>query len=353
MPDSSAPICLAVLNPGGRDPEVDYADGPGEPSDGGHPPVNYHAFAAATRGGFFDRANAVREQARRFDAVVVLIRKRVGLSLEAVRQLKETGSPVLVAWKEAGPFQIADQLKSAAALEAYRELLEIADGMISPTTVLPPRWGKLASPEGAGLTRFVPTPYPIEFPAWDFGRPTGERDRGILVGTRQFFAPTRNHLPALSRLASLSKELDIPVTVINGDKKKGRRLLEALAPTFSADRLTIVDRPLHYPAYLELMARHRLVFQLDRSAVPGQVAGDAALCRTLCVGGNSALEGVIYPDLSDDGGDDATAVDERVRRLVLEDDLYEAAVQEAGDRAAGLASYAVVASRLASFVAQL
>ena len=49
------------------------------------------------------------------------------------------------------------------------------------------------------------------------------------------------------------------------------------------------------------MARHKIVLQLDRSGVPGQVAGDALLCRTICVGGDSAVERIAFPKTSGAG----------------------------------------------------
>ncbi|MCA1660041.1 MAG: hypothetical protein LC642_05840, partial [Verrucomicrobiaceae bacterium] len=36
--------------------------------------------------------------------------------------------------------------------------------------------------------------------------------------------------------------------------------------------------------------------QLDTSFVPGQVAGDALLCRVPCVGGNGAIDRLAFPD---------------------------------------------------------
>lgn len=347
-----APICLAVLNPGGRDAPVDYAAGPGRPSDPGHPPVNYHAYAAATGGAFFHRTDRLLAQRDRFQAVIVLIRSRVGVSLDAVRRLKAAGLPVLASWKEAGPYQIADQLRSTRALEDYQDLLTLADGILSPTAVLPPRWGWLTAAEFERKTRFIPTPYPVEHAEWDFSVPI-DRRQGIMLGTRQFFVPTRNHLQALSRSAVLSEELNTTVTVINGDKRAGRRLLRQLESSFPESRLRLVDRPLGYADYLRLMASHRLVYQLDRGYVPGQVAGDAALCRTLCAGGNSALEEVIFPDLADDGSGSLEAVDERIRRLMADEATYAETVADAVTKAADSASYGVVARQLADFLRDL
>jgi hypothetical protein len=96
-----------------------------------------------------------------------------------------------------------------------------------------------------------------------------------------------------------------------------------------------------------------LIFQLDRSYVPGQVAGDAALCRTLCAGGNSALEGLIFPDLADDGSGSLEAVDDRLRILMQDAMAYESAVNESIRRAREFASYGVVAGQLAAFLSHL
>ena len=349
--DSSNPgFRLAVLNPGGRDPHVAYADGPGAPGDSGHPPINFHAYAAATGGDFLDSVKTALTGDH--DAVLILIRRRVKVSLEAVRKLKEAGRTVLVSWKEAGPYQIAEQLRSSSTLDSYQEILSLADGVLSPCAVLPPRWGWISAAEFARKTRFIPTPYPLESSDWDFGKPIEQR-KGILVGTREFFTPIRNHLLTLAESATLTADLNVPVTVINSDKKAGRRMLQQLEESFPEGSLRIIDRPLPYREYLDLMASHKLIFQLDRGAVPGQVAGDALLCRTLCAGGNSAIEQLIFPDFADNSGSSLDALRTKVRHLLSDDHAYRAAVDAANQRSKENISYSVVAAQLRAFVAEL
>jgi len=357
MSDEPAPqpppeVCLAVLNPKGRDPYVDYADGPGDYRPGIHPPVNYHSYAAATRGAFFDSTQAVLRERDRFSAVLVLIRRRVGISLEAIRKLKQEGMTVLAGWKECGPYQITEQLQSPRLLEDYQEVLSLADGILSPTQVPPPRWGWITAEEFARKMRFIPTPYPLEFESWDFSVSPDSRE-GIIAGTREFFAPTRNHLRTLSRLATLSDLLKAPVTVINGDKRQGMRILEPLVESFPEASLEVIERPLPYDDYLRLIARHRLVFQLDRSSVPGQVAGDALLCRTLCAGGNSALERVAFPTLADDGSGSLDRVYERIGKLFDEAETYRSEVEASQQIARDRLSYTAGARELANFLRSL
>ncbi len=353
-PTHSSPpkeMCLAVLNPGGRDVAVDYADGPGKSQERLHPPVNYHAYAAASHGKFCNSVDEVLNDDR-FDAVLVLIRRRVGTSLKAVKALQDKGRQVWVAWKEAGPYQITAQLHSSKVLSRYQEILDLADGVLSPCTILPPRWGWITPDAFAAKTRFIPTPYPTEFPQWDFSVPVEAR-QGIMVGTRQFFEPTRNHLRTLAEAARLCADTGEHVTVINGDKNAGRKILNQLEESFPESRLRVIDRPLAYDAYLRLMASHRLVFQLDRSSVPGQVAGDALLCRTLCAGGNSAMEELCYPDFCDDSRASLSELLERIHALLGNDGEYRAAVEKSQTLASEKTSYTAVGRQLKNFLDDL
>ena len=344
------PACLAVLNPKGRDPHLDYAKGPGKYQPRTHPPINFHAYAAATRGAFFDSARAVIAEKDRFDAVLVLIRRRCWISLDALKELKEAGLTVLVAWKECGPYQVAEQLgASMKALEAYQEILAKADGILSPTSVTPPRWGWISSEEFWRKMRFVPTPYPLEYPEWDFSVPLSQR-HGIMVGTREFFNPTRNHFRTLARSATLASQLKVPVTVINADGKKGRKILAQLEESFPEASLRIIDGRRPYSDYLKLISSHRLIFHLDRSVVPGQVAGDALLGRTLCAGGNSANEELAFPDFCDGRTKDLQAVYERIAEIFRHDDIYEQEVRKSQDLAMETLSFGAVAQQLRDFI---
>ena len=75
MPDPEPPppqMKLAVLNPKGRDPEQHFPDGAGVPSEAEHAPVNFHAFAACTGGGFFRDDRAIPAEMK---SVLLLLRQ--------------------------------------------------------------------------------------------------------------------------------------------------------------------------------------------------------------------------------------------------------------------------------------
>jgi len=89
-----------------------------------------------------------------------------------------------------------------------------------------------------------------------------------------------------------------PVTVVNTDGGRGERYLKMIS-----SEVQVVNGPLDYVEYLRVMARHRIVFQLDRSGGAGAGGGRcAALPHALRgrrrVGGEAGLRGVvwIWPD---------------------------------------------------------
>jgi len=324
---------FSVLNPGGRDPERVFSDGPGNPGDPGHPPVNYHAYAACRRGGFYRDEKSVPA-----GAVLVLLRKRnLRRALAAVTSLRKRGCRAFVSCKESGSHQVADLLGDVSRWELFREICSAADGAISSTPELVP----LYRAAGAPRAEFVPTPYPVEFPAWDFGQ-TLDKRRGIFVGTREFSTPSRNHLAAVVLADEISRDLSCPLAVVNSEGRPGAMILKSLQQRNPL--LHILDS-LPYPDYLRVMARHRIVWQLDASAVPGQVAGDALLCRMPCVGGNGAVERIAHEEFFDAGRDELAA---RARDLLQIDEAWHAAVHRAGARALEMLSFRAGADALAA-----
>lgn len=320
---------FAVLNPGGRDPARLFPHGAGTPQDSGHPPVNYHAYAACCGGGFFRRTAEVPGNVE--NVLVLLRRKGLADALKAVRELKKSGRRTFVSWKESGLHQVAAALEDARRHDLFRTLCREADGYISST----PELTGLYTAAGCRTGTFLPTPYPVEAEAWDFSRNFEER-AGIFIGTREFSVPSRNHLLAVTAACSLG-----PVTVINTDGGNGLRLLRGICPD-----IRIVPGPLPYPDYLRLIASHRLVFQLDRSAVPGQVAGDALLARVPCVGGDGAVDRLAFPGLS---GPQIEAVG-KAQELLTDDSACRREIERSQRTAHEQLSFGAVAERLREFL---
>jgi hypothetical protein len=112
--------------------------------------------------------------------------------------------------------------------------------------------------------------------------------------------------------------------------------------------LRVVEGRKPYPEYLKLLSRHKIVFQLDASAVPGQVAGDALLCRVPCIGGNGTTERLVFPNLCGHGRTHEQLFDLTARLLEHPHDC-EALSIEAEELAKERLSFNRVARQLESF----
>src|SRR5262249_56657712 len=91
---------------------------------------------------------------------------------------------------------------------------------------------------------------------------------------------------------------------------------------------------------------------LERRHVPGQVAGDALLCRIPCVGGDGAIERIAF---SKTCGERRTIneIASMALDLLKNPELREAVVVESQERARERLSFEAVRSQLAKFFAQL
>ena len=336
---------LTVLNPGGRDPEQQFHDlrAPGE---GTHPPINFHAFAACTLGAFHRNARrAIAEET----PVLLLLRSDFRASERALHDLKKQGRIVAVSLKETGLHQIAQQLRDRAKLSRFMKIVAEADGCIATTSEAAEIYQRVLSKCDLTTVVFIPTPYPIADQRWDFSiRP--DEQSGIFVGTREWDVPSRNHFAAVLVARQLSEVTGEPVTVINLDGYKGRRLLDELR--FPKGKLRLIEKWKSYPDYLRDVAQHKIVLQLDRSHVPGQVAGDALLCRVACVGGDGAIERIAFPKTCGEGRSN-TEIVSMALDLLKNADLRAAIVAESQKHALERLLFQAVRWQLGDFFARL
>jgi hypothetical protein len=272
---------LAVLNPGGRDPEQHFS-GDQRASATLHAPVNFHAYAACTRGAVF------RETKRAIASgwpVLLLLRGDFRATERALAELKKADRPVATAFKETGMHQIAQQLREPGKLARFLKIVRDADSFIASTRHVADLIGAIRP----GPIAFIPTPCPVDDEDWNWA---AENRAGIFVGTREFDVPSRNHLAAMLAAKKLSDSTREPVTVFNLERRRGARLIAQMG----FRKIRVHDKRISYRAYLGEVARHKIIFQLDRSRVPGQVAGDALLCRSVCVGGDGATDTIAFPE---------------------------------------------------------
>ncbi len=325
---------FVVLNPGGRDADQSFPDGAGAPFADGHPPINYHAYAACLRGSFLRKVESVPDGTH---VALVLLRKRnLRAVLAAIGKLKARGIRAWISFKESGSHQVADFLSSYDRALLFRQICADADGYLSST----PGLETLYRASGCRDGFFAPTPYPVGEPGWDLGIPLAQRI-GIFVGTREFDVPSRNHWHALAAAAALGRELEIPVAVMNNVGRRALRLIKSIRG--ENPYLHVIIGPLDYRTYTRLMAAHRLVFQLDSSAVPGQVAGDALLCGMPCIGGNGAVDRIAFGQSADPMA--------AARSLLTDDDAWHDAVASSQAAARAQLSFPAVCGQILARIA--
>src|SRR5437588_11039514 len=285
---------LSVLNPGGRDFEQ-YFDEPVGPTAVGHPPTNLHAFAACTSGSFHRTTkNAIEEKG----PILLILRGNFQASERALVACQKEKRTVAVALKETGLHQIAEQLREPGRLARFMRVVAQANGCIATTPEAAEIFRRVRRERDADSVAFIPTPYPLEDKQWNFLVPPNEQS-GIFIGTREWDVPSRNHLSALLLAREICAVSGEPVTVYNLDGRKGEKLLAELK--FPPGKLRVHDKREPYADYLREIAKHKIVLQLDRSRVPGQVAGDALLCRMVCAGGDGAIERIAFPRTCGEG----------------------------------------------------
>ena len=336
---------LTVLNPRGRDPEQQFQCVSG-PAEGPHPPINFHALAACSFGAFHrDTRRAIAENT----PVLLLLRSDFRASERALADLKSEGRTVAVSSKETGMHQIAQQLRDPAKLSRFINIVTQADGCIATTPEAAEIYQRVRSKHHPATVAFIPTPYPIGDQRWNFSIPRNEQS-GIFIGTREWDVPTRNHFAALLIARQFCEATGEPVTVVNLDGYKGRRLLGEL--NFPERKLRLIDKWKAYPDYLRDVAQHKIVLQLDHSHVPGQVAGDALLCRIPCVGGDGAIERIAFSKTCGEGRT-INEIASMASDLLKGAELREAVVAESQARARERLSFEAGRSQLANFFAQL
>lgn len=343
--DSPENFRLTVLNPGGRDPEQQFHSVPA-PGEAAHPPINFHAFAACTSGAFHRDAHRALDERT---PVLLLLRSDFRASERALVELKREGRPVAVSLKETGLHQIAQQLRDPAKLSRFIKIVTQADACIATTPEAAEFYQRVRSKQDPATVAFIPTPYPVEDQRWDFSVPRNEQS-GIFAGTREWDVPSRNHFAALLMARELCETTNEPVTVVNLDGYKGRRLLGEL--NFPKGKLRLIEKWKAYPDYMRDVARHKIALQVDRSHVPGQVAGDALLCRIPCVGGDGAIERIAFSKTCGEGRT-INEITSMALDLLKNPGLREEVVAESQERARERLSFEAVCSQLAMFFANV
>jgi hypothetical protein len=336
---------LTVLSPRGRDPEQ-YFDQPTTPESGGHPPVNFHGFAACTRGTFHREVKAAIAEKT---PILLLLRGDFKASQRALNECRAARRTVVVSLKETGLHQIAQQMSNGGKISRFLDVVNRADGCLATTPEAADLFRVARGKQDRTTVGFAPTPYPLEDPRWNFAVQP-DKQKGIFIGTREWNVPSRNHFAALLLARRICEATGETVTVFNLDGRGGGKRLAGM--NFPTGKLRVIEGRKPYAEYLRVMAAHKIVLQFDRSGVPGQVAGDALLGRTLCVGGDGVIERIAFPNSCGNG----RAFDQIISiatDLVNDTQARATAIMESQWRALERISFQATQPQLAAFFAHV
>ncbi len=321
---------LDVVVPGGRDAAADYAGCVPPPGAAGHPPVNFHAMAAATGGAFHADPAAITNDGR---AVLLLLAGDAGRAVEAAAFLKRAGHPVLAAWKECGRHQLERSFQRPGHGRNIDRIRGIVDGFLSPS----PASAEFLAVRLPDAEVFeLPTPCPVDLAEWAKLADAPAGRSGIFLGTGEWRVPSRRHADAVRIAVRLAGENPgVRITAVNREGLAGLWHTLRACGLHSPVRLV---RPMTYIDYLRCIAGHRIVLQRDESGVPGQVAGDAALAGVPCMGGNGGIDRLVFPHLpGSQSGDDEVA--RCAGRLLSDDGEWSAAAAAARSNALAEVSF--------------
>jgi hypothetical protein len=329
------PSTLEVLVPQGRDVHVDYSDGLPSPGEHAHEPINFHAMAAATGGGFHRSTETIRADRRH---VLVLITRRARGLDQAVATLRDQDHRVYLTWKECGRHQLENWFADPGNESLARSLDDRIDGWIAAS---PAALEHLRSWRPRSRVIELPTPYPIDEPAWRrYDLPASAR-AGIFIGTREFGVPSRRHAETLAIAKKLAASRPgLAITIVNGDGWRGSWKIWRATGGLNV----LAFPPMSYKAYSEMLSRHRLVLQRDESGVPGQVAGDALLAGVPCLGGNGMVDQLAFGHLPS-ARDTFETVAAEVARLLDDEAHADEVMRVARERAMDTLSFSAFRRR--------
>ena len=332
---------LTVLNPGGNDSNQSFPDYAGEVDVFNHAPINFHAYAACT-GGVFLRCT--KKAIFLKQPVLLLVNHHQRRCYNTLKKLKKAGLTVVVSLKETGSHQFAEKFSNFKKLGLFKEIVALADGVITPTEALLPVYRALRAELAPGSVKFIPTPYPVKDKRWDFSIPL-EKRQGIFLGTRELKISSRNHIAALIILSDYIKRHKVKLSLINKDGKRLHRYIKELD---IPDSLIEVKNHMSYPEYLKYITKHRIIIQVDQSMVPGQVAGDAILARTICVGGNGTIDQLVFSEFCSNFQSRQFLL-KKVHKLLNDDTYYKESLAATHKKAVDLVSFPVIAKSLQEF----
>lgn len=319
----------------------------------GRPPLAWHSYAAATNGFvYLYDESFLSPKMFNCDLAIVTVDKYIAPLDFVTKSLKSKGIPVVYGMHEglqtiqrlpllSGNPKIFQSIRNIAA---KNNITGWIDPMPQQMKTFFELYSKTASPEFKVYS--IPSAWPLHV-SEHFTIPEKNR-KGIMIGASDFGNFTlRNTMIDFVIAAYISNELDIPVTLIMGHNSQTCSLFtKAYKQWFkNTNNLNVITSKMPYVKWLNLLAKHKICINVDMSLSQGQVVGDCALVGVPCIGGNSTIQGLIYPSLAFD----TINLDEvyaSAINLCKHDDIYHAVCRSSNINALSAISFERTAKNL-------
>jgi hypothetical protein len=230
-----------------------------------------------------------------YDGFIILVNESFDRVIPLVTKLKKMNKKVFIGYHES--MHLSDNMTNIASYKLLKQLVGLSDGYWNLNE------GTHTFFESLFDCRVVGIPTGVPYDLWEPGVDEVQKE-GIIIGTRTLSQTRlkRNSLMAISLAVKCAKKYNTAVTYMSEDKNDSAN--HFLCEMFG-DSLNIIarDRNASYFNWLELINKHKALFQFDSSRSHGQVISDAVLVNTIPIGGtcdNSKILG-----LNEDGVDDA------------------------------------------------
>ncbi len=254
-----------------------------------HPPNSWHSFCAATNGKFYNvtEPSALKQLSQDIPETILFSFSQPNFYLFDVYpklavKMKKSGAKVFLGFHE--NFYILNEIikKNASYLKKIHALSEHFDAYINTNfSDYNLFWEKTT-----GLHVFN---WYFCFPTQKIKFPRFERKNGLMLGARSISENSRNFISNLVFGLRLAEKLDTHLTVIDEQNICSR--------LFPSKKLRLIKQRLKWPDYLNELEKHRIILNMDHTFTIGQVVTDSCFVGTLCFGGASESQKLLFPEL--------------------------------------------------------
>ncbi len=272
-----------------QDPNQDFSqrDHWGDPAVHSH--NAWHSFCAATRGKFYSllESTAFKElNETPPDIALFAFTSPDFYFLEVyprlAERLKKKGCIVLFSFHE--NTEILNQITGVHPnyLGQIRTLAAYFDAYINVDFPMQNDFWKSVTDKPVFNWRYCFPKEKMFFVPW-------EKKLGLILGPRLLSRPRRNFVQNLSLGISLAEKLKTHLTVIDEE--------DACPSIVQASCLRRFRHPLNWYDYLRELSQHKIVINIDHTLSFGRVPADSCFSGTLCFGGVSECQRLLFPEL--------------------------------------------------------